>query len=146
MPVKRRIALMSIKPEYGYRIMRGIKKFELRRYSVEGRIKQGDIVFLYFSYPVKALACMFVAGQVYEGTKEELQNIASKLKNTGLEDKDWKYLEDRKVGMMIEVKKPRRIRKIPLDTLRKKFNFNPPRSYHIVKRNEPIYRLLASFT
>ena len=139
----RRIVLMSIKPKFGYRILRGKKRFELRKYTPEGRIRSGDIVFLYFSSPVKAILCMFKAGRVFEGTRDELMKIAERFRNSGLDGEDWSYLDVKRPGMMIEVKKPKRIRRITLDSLRKMFGFEPPRSYHILSPDDPVYKLLA---
>ncbi|MCD6591806.1 MAG: DNA-binding protein [Thaumarchaeota archaeon] len=139
----KRIVLMSIKPKFGYRILRGKKKFELRKYTPEGKIRSGDIVFLYFSYPVRAILCMFKAGRVYEGTRDELMSIAERFKDNGLGSEDWSYLDARRPGMMIEVRKPKRIRRITLERLREMFGFEPPRSYHILDPEDPIYKLLA---
>jgi len=135
--------LMSIKPEYGYKIVRGVKRFELRRCSIGGKIRAGDVVFLYFSYPVKALVCVFVVGRVYEGTRDELCRVAAGLGDVGLEERDWEYLDSGRPGMMIEIRELRRIKKVPLRVLRERFSFNPPRSYHIVRPDEAIYRFLA---
>ena len=139
----KRIVLMSIKPKFGYRILRGRKKFELRRYCPEGRIRSGDVIFLYFSHPVKAVLCVFKAGRVFEGTRDELKLIASKFKDNGLGEEDWSYLDARRPGMMIEVKKPRRIRRISLESLRGRFGVEPPQSYRIVDPGDPLYEFLS---
>lgn len=135
---------MSIKPKFGYRILRGRKRFELRKYCNQDRIRSGDVVFLYFSYPVRAILCMFRAGRVYEGTRSELRRIAERFRDGGgLGEEDWTYLDARRPGMMIEVRRPKRIRRITLERLRREFDVEPPVSYRILDPDEPIYRFLA---
>jgi len=139
----KRIIVMSIKPKFGYRILRGRKKFELRKYCNQDRIRTGDTIFLYFSYPVRAILCMFRAGRVYEGTRDELRSIAERFRNNGLGDEDWTYLDAKRPGMMIEVRSPVRIQRITLEKLREVFGFEPPVSYRILEPDEPLYKYLA---
>ena len=65
-----RAFLLSIKPKYRRAILGG-KKFELRR-LVGPRVERGDPIVPYFSSPVKAVMGAFVAGEVYVGTRREL--------------------------------------------------------------------------
>ena len=57
------VFLLSIKPKYGYAILDGKKKFELRK-CIGKPINTGDLVVMYFSTPVKAIMGYFIAGKV----------------------------------------------------------------------------------
>lgn len=124
-------------------ILKRRKRFELRRIRGGLRIRPGDLVVLYFSGSERGVMGTFRVGRVFEGTRDELRRIAEKLRNTGLTEQMWSYVDSERPGLMIEVLKPRRVRKIGLDELREKVKgFRPPQSYRVLRPDEPLYRFL----
>ncbi len=122
-----RVILLSIKPKYGYAILEGRKKYELRK-CVNAVIKPGDIVLMYFSNPVKAISGYFKAGKVYVASPEEIERIVRSLGNIGVDEEDLSYIRGFRKVMAIEVLDPRPCRKVSLDRLRE-LNIRPPISY-----------------
>ena len=126
--------LLSIKPKYGYAILEGKKKFELRK-CVSSVIQPGDLVIMYFSSPVKAIVGYFRAGRVFVSTPEELRKTLANMGDTGVDEEDWTYVYGYKKVMAIEVKNPRRCRVVTLEELRK-LGFRPPISYVVLKEEK----------
>ncbi|NPA69626.1 MAG: hypothetical protein GXO26_02365 [Crenarchaeota archaeon] len=122
-----RVILLSIKPKYGYAILEGKKKYELRK-CVNAVIRPGDLVLMYFSTPVKAIAGYFKAGKVYVASPEEIERIVKSLGDIGVDDEDLSYIRGFRKVMAIEVIDPRPCRKVSLERLRE-LNIRPPISY-----------------
>ncbi len=122
-----KIILLSIKPKYGYAILEGRKKYELRK-CVNVVIEPGDLIIMYFSSPVKAILGYFKAGKVYVTSPQQLRKILSELGDIGVDEEDLTYVEGFNKVMAIEVVEPRRCREVPLEKLRK-LGLNPPVSY-----------------
>ncbi|NPA23634.1 MAG: hypothetical protein GXO23_05010 [Crenarchaeota archaeon] len=122
-----RVILLSIKPKYGYAILEGKKKYELRK-CVNAVIRPGDVVLMYFSSPVKAILGCFRAGKVYVASPEEIERIVRSLGDVGVDDEDLSYIRGFRKVMAIEVKDPRPCRKVSLERLRE-LNIRPPISY-----------------
>jgi len=135
--------LMSIKPKFGYEIINGLKRFELRR--VAGfQLKEGDRVFLYFSSPVKKVVGLFDVGVVYKGRRSELRRIAKMYGEVGLTEEDWNYVDEEGENMMLEARNPRRcMSEVTLEDLRAVGLKNPPPSYTVIKRAD-LLNLLAT--
>jgi len=129
-----RTFLLSIKPKYGYAILEGKKKYELRK-CVSSVIKPGDLVIMYFSSPVKAIVGYFVAGEVIVSTPDELKRRLREREDTGIEEEDWTYIEGFRKVMAIEVKNPRTCRRVTLDELRR-LGLRPPISYMALKEDK----------
>lgn len=130
-----RALLMSIRPKFGWEVLGGVKKFELRR-AAGPLIRTGDRVFLYFSSPVKGVVGYFEVGTVYVGTRSVLRKIASTYGQVGLTEEDWEYVDEDREGMMIQVVNPRRCTSvIGLGELRR-IGLAPPMSYFVIKRRE----------
>ncbi len=122
-----KIILLSIKPKYGYAILEGKKKYELRK-CVNVVIEPGDLIIMYFSSPVKAILGYFKAGKVYVTSPQQLRRILAELGNIGVDEEDLTYVEGFSKVMAIEVVEPRKCREVPLEKLRK-LGLNPPVSY-----------------
>ncbi len=129
-----RIFLLSIKPKYGYAILEGRKKYELRK-CVSSVVKPGDLVIMYFSSPVKAIVGYFTAGEVIVSTPEELKRKLKQMRDTGIDDEDWTYVDGFRRVMAIEVKNPRTCRKLSLEEMRK-LGLRPPISYMMLKEDK----------
>ncbi len=122
-----RVILLSIKPKYGYAILEGRKKFELRK-CVNVRILPGDLVIMYFSSPVKAVVGYFKAGRVFLASPEEIRRLIVRFGDVGVDDEDFSYIDGFRKVMAIEVLEPSRCREVPLSRLRE-LNLRPPISY-----------------
>lgn len=68
-----KIILISIKPKYVEKILKGEKTVEFRRRK--SSIKKGDQVFIYSSSPQKALVGKFIVNEVISDTVENLWNL-----------------------------------------------------------------------
>ena len=68
-----KIILISIKPKYVEKILKGEKTVEFRRRT--SSIKKGDQVFIYSSSPQKALVGKFIVNEVISDTVENLWNL-----------------------------------------------------------------------
>ncbi|MHC1600939.1 MAG: DNA-binding protein [Candidatus Nezhaarchaeales archaeon] len=137
-----RVLLMSIKPKYGYDILRGIKKIELRGFV--GDIAPGDIVVLYLSSPVQAICGEFRVGRVVFGL-EEARRFVDNYGDSGVSDEDWLYVIGKKRPMAIEVLNPIEYPvKVTLSDLRRLIpGFRPPLSYRSVKPWEELYNVIT---
>jgi len=133
-----RVILLSIKPKYGFAILEGRKKYELRK-CVNVRVMPGDLIIMYFSSPVKAIVGYFKAGKVFLASPEEIKNIISKLGDVGVDEEDFTYIDGFRRVMAIEVVEPRRCREVPLSRLRE-LNLRPPISY--IALSEDIAQIL----
>ncbi len=129
-----RIFLLSIKPKYGYAILEGKKKYELRK-CVGSVVRPGDLVIMYFSSPVKAVVGYFIAGRVIVSTPEELRQKLQLVKDSGIEEEDWSYVNGFRKVMAIEVRSPRTCKRLSLEELRK-LGLNPPISYMALKEDK----------
>lgn len=144
-----RILLMSIKPKYGFEILRGVKKVELRGFVCD--IASGDIAVLYLSSPIKAIYGEFKVGRIAFGLNE-IKRFISDYTDPGVSDEDWRYVIGRREPMAIEVLAPLEYPiKITLDELRRCIpSFRPPLSYRRIKPWEKLYdiiiRLRSSIT
>ncbi|ARI79418.1 ASCH domain-containing protein [Microcystis sp. LEGE 00066] len=69
--------LMSIKPKYVEKILKGEKTAEFRR-SMYSSIKKGDQVFIYSSSPQKALVGKFIIDEIINDTVENLWKLKGK--------------------------------------------------------------------
>jgi Uncharacterized conserved protein len=97
--------LMSIKPKFGEEILAGVKRYELRRLAGP-LVEPGDVVFLYFTRPVAAVAGYFTAGVVFLAPVENLPRLLAELGDVGVGEEDMKYAEGARLVMLIQVKDP----------------------------------------
>lgn len=125
------VFLLSIKPKYGYAILGGKKKFELRK-CIGKPISTGNLIVMYFSTPVKAIMGYFIAGKVLIKKPEELKKELVNYEELGIDDEDWSYILGYHKAMAIEVVNPTKCKPITLDELRK-LGIKPPISYMKLK-------------
>jgi len=121
---------MSIKPKYAYKILRGEKKFELRKRG-DG-IDHGTRVIIYASSKVKAIIGEFNVGKIYKKPIENLWNLVKDHAGITKEEFD-NYFKKYDYGYAIEVLDPITYdNPISLETIREELNepkWNPPVSY-----------------
>ena len=116
--------LLSIKPEYAFKIFDGTKKFEFRKVV----FKNPDIttVVVYASSPVQQVIGEFEIADIFSFNPEAIWEMTKK--HSGItEDFFYQYFADREIAHAIKIKKAKRYRK-PL-SIRENFNVLPPQSY-----------------
>ena len=82
--------ILSIKPRFGEAIVNGSKRVELRRLTTT-LMRPGDLVFLYFTAPVKAVIAYIDVGDVVLGTSTSLVQALRDWARLGVEEDDWDY-------------------------------------------------------
>lgn len=117
-------ALLSIKPEYAFKIFEGEKKFEFRKIIFKNpNIKT---VVVYASSPVKQVIGEFEIDDIFSLAPDMLWEMTKE--HSGIsEEFFFEYFANREVAHAIKIKKTRRYRK-PLN-LKEDFNAAPPQSY-----------------
>lgn len=116
--------LLSIKPEFAFKIFDGTKKFEFRKVI----FKNPDIktVVVYASSPVQQVIGEFEIDDILSFDPKSMWEITKQY--SGISEKFfYEYFADRDVAHAIKIKKPRKYAK-PL-SITKDFNVSPPQSY-----------------
>jgi predicted transcriptional regulator len=116
--------LLSIKPEFAFKIFEGKKKFEFRKVIFKNpNIKT---VVVYASSPVQQVIGEFEIDNILTLHPNQLWEMTEQ--HSGIsEDFFNTYFADRKVGHAIKIKKVKKY-KTPLN-LKENFNVVPPQSY-----------------
>lgn len=116
--------LLSIKPEYAFKIFDGTKKFEFRKVI----FKNPDIttVVVYASSPVQQVIGEFEIDDIFSFDPEAIWKMTKKYSGI-TEDFFYQYFADREIAHAIKIKKTKKYRK-PL-CIREDFNVLPPQSY-----------------
>lgn len=120
--------LLSIKPEYAYKIFAGTKKFEFRKI----RFKNPHIttVVVYASSPVQQVIGEFEIEDILSYDPKSIWDLTKK--DSGIsEDFFYEYFADREVAHAIKIKSTTIYPK-PL-SIRDDFNAFPPQSYLYLK-------------
>lgn len=117
-------ALLSIKPEYAFKIFEGEKKFEFRKIIFKNpNIKT---VVVYASSPVQQVIGEFEIDDIFSLAPDILWEMTKEFSGIS-EEFFFEYFAEREVAHAIKIKKTRRYRK-PL-CLKEDFNLTPPQSY-----------------
>jgi predicted transcriptional regulator len=120
--------LISVKPEYADKIFAGAKTVELRR--TRPRLLKGDLVLIYVTSPIKALAGACEVVEVIEGTPEALWGIVQDQAGVSVEE-FCEYYAGAAIGFGIHLNNARRLPEpFHLEELRTEWpSFHPPQSY-----------------
>ncbi len=120
--------VLSIKPEYAYKIFEGSKRFEFRRSIFKN--KNVKLVIVYASSPVQKVIGEFEIGKIYN---DDLRALWKRTKEySGIsEERFYDYFSNKDKGFAIQIKKKRKYRKAKC--LKSDFNLNPPQSFAYVK-------------
>lgn len=116
--------VLSIKPEFAYKIFDGSKKFEFRK-SI---FKNTDVklVLVYASYPVQQVIGEFEIEDILNYDLQTLWELTQE--HSGIsEDFYYKYFADKEQGFAIKIKKTKKYR--TPKCLRTDFNLFPPQSF-----------------
>ncbi len=125
--------LLSIRPEYARKIFDGTKTVELRRTCP--RVKKGDLILIYVSSPMKALAGFFRVSQIMKETPERLWLLIGA--DAGISKSEFdNYYSGASIGFGIHIDRVRRLKNpVSLEWLKAKWpGFLPPQSYRYIAR------------
>lgn len=116
--------LLSIKPEFAFKIFEGIKRFEFRKVI----FKNPNIttVVVYASSPVQQVIGEFEIDNILSSDPSEIWAQTEKYSGIS-EDFFYKYFANREIAHAIKIKNTKRY-KHPLN-LQDNFNVVPPQSY-----------------
>ncbi len=116
--------LLSIKPQYAFKIFDGSKKFEFRKVIFKNpNIKT---VVVYASSPVQKVIGEFEIEDILSFNPKAIWEMTKKYSGIS-EDFFYEYFADRTVAHAIKIKNTKRYL-VPLN-LREDFNVLPPQSY-----------------
>lgn len=123
-----RAVILSIKPKYAEKIFKGTKTIELRR--VCPKIKQGDLVIVYVSSPVKAVMGTLIVEQIIEASATELWEVVKSKAGVSQIEFD-NYFRNSKKAFAIEIQEAWELAvPIKLNTLKEVCQgFRPPQNY-----------------
>ncbi|EMA08433.1 hypothetical protein [Haloferax denitrificans] len=95
-------ALLSIKPEFGEKILAGEKQYEFRRTTFSDA-NSIDFIYLYASSPVMQIIGGFTYNRIIEASPDELWELFGD--QSGIEDQDrfMDYYEGAETGYAIEI-------------------------------------------
>jgi len=120
--------VVSIKPEYATRIIRGEKKVELRRKFPYGTVT-GARMYIYASAPIQAIIGYAVIATVDRIPPEEIWDKYSSVSFISRED-FFSYYADCDLGYALVLGDVVGLGcPIKLDTLRDRLGFSPPQSF-----------------
>lgn len=127
--------LISIKPKYAEKIFAGVKTVELRR--TRPRLLRGDLVLIYVTSPVKALAGVCEVVEVMEGTPEALWGLVQDQASVSAEEY-CDYYAGATIGFGIHLKNAHRLPEpLQLEQLRTEWpSFHPPQSYRYLSPDQ----------
>jgi predicted transcriptional regulator len=120
--------VLSIKPEFAYKIFDGSKKFEFRRTIFKN--KEVKSVIVYASSPVQKVIGEFEIGEIINEDLSSLWKITKEFSGIS-EDFFYNYFSNKKNGFAIKVKKKKKY-KTP-KCLRKDFEISPPQSFAYIR-------------
>ena len=129
------ILLLSIRHHYAVKLFAGTKKVELRR--IKPKLNPGDIVVVYVSSPVKAVAGFFVVQEIIQSVPTELWDQVKDL--AGISKYEFeKYYDNSRCAWGIVLKKFKYFEPpLALEYLRLNWkNFSPPQSYKYLKYHD----------
>jgi predicted transcriptional regulator len=116
--------LLSIKPEFAFKIFEGTKKFEFRKVIFKNpNIK---IVVVYASSPVKQVIGEFEIDGILSSDPDEIWRQTKKQSGIS-ENLFYEYFADRQIAHAIKIKNTKKYQQ-PLN-LQDNFNVVPPQSY-----------------
>ena len=122
--------LISIKPKYVDKILRGEKKFEFRKAVF--KTKQVRRVFIYASAPVQCIVASFELGGIISGTPEKVWEDCKEFAGI-VEDAYFDYFNKRERAYSIKIKNLQ-IFQEPIRPSKLMPGFTPPQSYMYVNK------------
>ena len=116
--------VLSIKPEFAYKIFEGTKKFEFRKAIFKNENIKSIIV--YVSSPVQKVIGEFEIEEVLKHDLDTLWNLTQEYSGIS-EDFYYQYFANKEQGFAIKIKNTRKYRKPKC--LKTDYNLVPPQSF-----------------
>jgi predicted transcriptional regulator len=116
--------VLSIKPEFAFKIFNGTKKFEFRKAIFKN--SKVKTVIVYASSPVQQVIGEFEIERIINKDIDTLWGMTQHLSGIS-EDYFYQYFANREEGFAIEIKKPKKYRQPKC--LRTDYNLYPPQSF-----------------
>jgi predicted transcriptional regulator len=116
--------LLSIKPEFAFKIFEGKKKFEFRKVIFKN--PNVKTVVVYASSPVQRVIGEFEIDNILSSDPTEIWRLTKKYSGIS-EDFFYEYFADREIAHAIKIKNTKKYKQ-PLH-LQDNFNVVPPQSY-----------------
>ena len=116
--------LLSIKPEFAFKIFEGKKKFEFRKVIFKN--PNVKTVVVYASSPIQRVIGEFEIDNILSSDPTEIWRLTKKYSGIS-EDFFYEYFADRKIAYAIKIKNTKKYKQ-PLH-LQDNFNVVPPQSY-----------------
>ena len=116
--------LLSIKPEFAFKIFEGVKRFEFRKVIFKN--PNVSTVVVYASSPVQQVIGEFEIDDILSSNPNEIWEQTKKYSGIS-EDFFYEYFADREIAHAIKIKEIKKY-KTPL-SLKEDFNVLPPQSY-----------------
>lgn len=120
--------VLSVKPQYSGKIVKGEKTVELRR-RFPAHIGAGSLVIIYETSPTRAITGMAEIADVLTGSVSAIWKEYGR--EACIERRDFEdYFAGKKDGFAIKLRGARQLsRKLALEELRERFSFEPPQSF-----------------
>lgn len=116
--------LLSIKPEFAFKIFEGKKKYEFRKVIFKNQ--NVKTVVVYASSPVQRVIGEFEIADILSYDPSKIWSLTKK--HSGIsEDFFFEYFSEREIAHAIKIKNPKKYRN-PLSLL-ENYNVFPPQSY-----------------
>jgi predicted transcriptional regulator len=138
------ILLLSVRPKYADKIFKHTKTVELRRVRPK-HLQKGDLVLIYVSSPIQALAGTFKVERVVEEPLKNLWQLVKK--KAGVTRQEFNtYYEGVSTGVGIFFEEVQRFQEpIALQTIRQHLLlFQPPQSFRYASDSELVLPPLAN--
>lgn len=116
--------LLSIKPEFAFKIFEGEKKFEFRKVIFKN--PNVKTVVVYVSSPVQQVIGEFEIDDILTSSPSDIWEMTKRYSGIS-EVFFYEYFADRKIAHAIKIKKTKKYKR-PL-SLKDDFNVSPPQSY-----------------
>jgi len=120
--------VLSIKPEFAFKIFEGTKKFEFRKAIFKNSNVKSVIV--YASSPVQKVIGEFEIGEILNDDLDTLWNRTKKYSGI-TEDFFYEYFSEKETGFAIRVKKKKKYK--VAKCLWSDYKLNPPQSFAYLK-------------
>lgn len=120
--------ILSIKPEFAFKIFDGSKKFEFRK-SI---FKNDDVksIVVYASSPVQKVIGEFEIAKIFNDDLETLWNLTKDYSGIS-EEFFYEYFSDKESGFAIQIKNLKKYDEPKC--IRKDYNLSPPQSFAYIK-------------
>ena len=133
LPVETNAALISIHPQYVEKILSGEKRLEFRRGWTRTPV---DFLVIYATNPIQQIVAIAELGEVIQGTKTKLWELARDKGGGISRRKLFAYMEGKKQGVALELIRTLRIVEGINPSTLLGDDFHPPQSFRYLSKEE----------